>query len=48
MTMKCRFCGFDNEPAHGDELTDNCEGCGIDLGTALTGTGPSYNVRNYI
>lgn len=37
MSMCCRYCGYDNEPLPGDQPPENCEGCGRDLETALSG-----------
>ena len=35
--MKCKFCGYDNEPLPGDSPPDRCEGCGEDLEVSLRG-----------
>lgn len=47
MTMRCRYCRYNNEPLPGDSPPEYCGGCGRDLETALRGA-PALNYEEFI
>lgn len=47
MSMKCRYCKYDNQPLPGDDPPDNCEGCGRPLDQALSGR-PDISYEDFI
>jgi hypothetical protein len=43
----CRYCGFDNTPLPGESPPENCEGCGVSLDEAVSGT-PDISMREFV